>query len=46
MKQHKIDGNLELLKPGKPRFSHLTNADNNWKQLVSENLDVTMAELC
>ena len=46
MKQHKIDGNLETLKPGKPRFSHLTNADKNWKQLVSEYPDVTMEELC
>ena len=46
MKQHKIDGNLETLKPGKPRFSHLTNADKNWKQLMPKYPDVTLAELC
>ena len=46
VKQHKIDGNLEPLKRGKARFSHLTNADNDLKQLVSEHPDVTLAELC
>ena len=46
VKQHKIDGNLEPLKRGKPRFSHLTNADLDLKQLVSEHPDATLAELC
>ena len=46
MKQHKIDGNLEPLKPGKPRFSYLANAELDLKQLVSENPDATLAELC
>lgn len=44
--QHKIDGNLEPLKRGKPRFSHLTNADLDLKQLISEHPDATLAELC
>lgn len=46
VKQHKTDGNLEPLKRGKPRFSHLTNADLDLKQLVSEHPDATLAELC
>jgi transposase len=46
VKQHKKEGNLEPLKRGKPRFSHLTNADLDLKQLVSEHPDATLAELC
>ena len=46
VKPHQIDGNLEPLKRGKPRFSHLTNADLDLKQLVSEYPDATLAELC
>ncbi|NEP87084.1 MAG: hypothetical protein F6K18_29155 [Okeania sp. SIO2C2] len=42
VKQQKTDGNLEPLKPGKPRFSHLTNADLDLKQLVSEHPDATL----
>ena len=46
VKQHKTNGNLEPLKLGKPRFSHLTNADLDLKQLVSEHPDATLAGLC
>ncbi|NEP41677.1 MAG: hypothetical protein F6K25_04965 [Okeania sp. SIO2G4] len=46
VKQQKKDGNLEPLKPGKPRFSHLANADLDLKQLVSEHPDATLEELC
>ncbi len=46
VKQHKTDGSLEPLKRGKPRFSHLANADLDLKQLVSEHPDATLAQLC
>ncbi|MBH8577450.1 transposase [Nostocaceae cyanobacterium CENA369] len=46
VKQQKSHGNLQPLKPGKPRFSHLTNAELELRELVSENQDATIAELC
>jgi len=46
VKQQKTDGNLQPLKPGKPRFSHLTNAEVELRELVSENQDATIVELC
>ena len=46
VKQQRIDGNLEPKKPGKPRFSHLTNAEVDLRALVADNHDATLVELC
>jgi transposase len=46
VRQQRIDGNLEPKKPGKPRFSHLTNAEVELRALVTENHDATLVELC
>jgi transposase len=46
VKQQQSDGNLQPLKPGKPRFSHLANAELELRKLVSENQDATIVELC
>lgn len=46
VKQQKTDGNLQPLKRGKPRFSHLTNVEVELRELVKENQDATLVELC
>ncbi|MEH2181674.1 helix-turn-helix domain-containing protein [Nostoc sp.] len=46
VKQQKVDGNLEPIKRGKPHFSHLTNAEAELRELVVENYDATIVELC
>ena len=46
VKQQRIDGNLQPKKPGKPQFSHLTNAEVELRALVAENHDATLLELC
>ncbi len=46
VKQQKSHGNLQPLRPGKPRFSHLTNAELELRELVSENPDATIVEFC
>jgi transposase len=43
--QQQSDDNLQLLKPGKPRFSYPANAELELTQLVSENQDATLVEL-
>ena len=42
VKQQRIDGNLQPKKPGKPQFSHLTNAEVELRVLVEENHDATL----
>lgn len=46
VKQQQNDGNLQPKKRGKPQFSHLTNASVELRELVVENHDATLAELC
>ena len=46
VKQQRIDGNLQPKKPGKPHFSHLTNAEEELRALVADNHDATLVELC
>jgi putative transposase len=46
VKQQQIDGSLEPKKPGKPQFSYLTNAEVELRELVAENDDATLVELC
>ena len=46
VKQQKIDGNLDPKKPGKPQFSHLTNAEADLRELVTAHPDATLVELC
>ena len=46
VKQQKVDGNLQPKQRGKPQFSHLTNADVELRELVAENHDATLVELC
>ena len=46
VKQQRIDGDLEPKKPGKPHFSHLTNAEAELRALLADNYDATLVELC
>lgn len=46
VKQQKVDGNLQPKQRGKPQFSYLTNADVELRELVAENHDATLVELC
>jgi transposase len=46
VRQHKLEGNLQPKKPGKPRLSYLTNAEVELRELVAEHPDATLAELC
>ena len=46
VKQQRIDGDLEPKKPGKPHFSHLTNAEAELRALLADNHDATLVELC
>lgn len=46
VKQQKIDGNLQPKQREKPQFSHLTNAEVELRELVAENPDATIVELC
>lgn len=46
VKQQQTYGNLEAKQRGKPRFSYLTNADLEITELVLDNPDATIAELC
>lgn len=46
VKQQQIDGNLQPKQPGKPQFSHLANAELELRELVGENQDATLVELC
>lgn len=46
VKQQQVDGNLEPKLRGKPQFSHLTNAEVELRELVAENHDATIVELC
>ncbi len=46
VKQQRTDGNLEPKKPGKPRISYLTTAEPELREIVSQNPDATLAELC
>ncbi len=46
IKQQQVDGNLKPLQRGKPQFSHLTNAELELRELVAENQDATIVELC
>ena len=46
VRQQKVDGNLQRKQPGKPRASHLTNAETELRKLVEEHPDATLVELC
>ena len=46
VKQQKVDGNLQPKPRGKPRFSHLTNADIDLRELVEAHPDAILIELC
>ena len=46
VKQQKTDGNLQPLQRGKPQFSHLASAEVELRELVVENHDATIVELC
>ena len=46
VKQQRINGDLEPKKPGKPHFSHLTNAEAGLRALLADNHDATLVELC
>jgi putative transposase len=46
VKQQKTDGNLQPKQPGKPRFSYLTNNEVKLRELIVENNDATLTELC
>lgn len=46
VKQQQVDGNLQPKPRGKPQFSHLTNAEVELRELVAENHDATLVELC
>lgn len=44
--QQRQSGNLEPKQRGKPQFSHLKNAASTLRELVAENQDATLEELC
>ncbi len=46
VKQQKTEGNLQPLQRGKPQFSHLASAEVELRELVVENHDATIVELC
>lgn len=46
VKQQQIEGNLQPKRRGKPQFSHLANAEVELRELVGENPDATLVELC
>ena len=46
VKQQHTEGNLLPKQRGKPRCSHLTNAEAEVRALVAEYADATLAELC
>ncbi|WP_219930013.1 helix-turn-helix domain-containing protein [Nostoc commune] len=46
VKQQKLDGNLQPKQRGKPQSSHLRNAEVELRELVAENHDATIVELC
>lgn len=46
VKLQKTDGNLQPKKSGKPRISHLTNAEVDLRELVAAHPDATLVELC
>jgi putative transposase len=46
VKQQQVEGTLQPKKRGKPQFSYLTNAEKELRELVAENHDATLIELC
>lgn len=46
VKQQKIEGSLQPKPRGKPRYSHLNNAEAELKEIVREHPDATLVELC
>ena len=46
VKQQRTERNLEAKKPGKPQISYLTTAEPELREIVRENHDATLAELC
>ena len=46
VKQQKLEGNLQSKPRGKPRFSHLTHAEIELRDLVETYPDATLIELC
>jgi transposase len=46
VKQQQVDGNLQPKQRGKPQFSHLTDAEFELRELIAENQDATLVELC
>lgn len=46
VKQQQVEGNLQPKQRGKPQFSYLTNAEVELRELVGENPDATLVELC
>ncbi len=46
VKQQQTEGNLLPKQRGKPRFSHLTDAETEVRALVAGHPDATLSELC
>ncbi len=46
VKQQQTEGNLQPKQRGKPRYSHLTDAEAEVKALVAAHQDATLVELC
>ena len=46
VKQQETDGNLQPKQRGKPQFSYLTNTEVELRELIVENHDATLIELC
>lgn len=46
VKQQRTERNLEAKKPGKPQISYLKTAEPELREIVRENHDATLAELC
>ena len=46
VKQQKTEGNLQQKPRGKPRYSHLNNAQTELREIVREHPDATLVELC
>jgi transposase len=46
VKQQKIEGNVQPKPRGKPRYSHLNNAETELREIVTAHPDATLVELC
>ena len=46
VRQQRLEGHLDSKQPGKPQFSHLTNSQEELRELVEKYQDATLIELC